>query len=221
MPHLIAAPNSVPAAWQSAWQQAAFRYRLLITLLLLVVLVANLPHFFAWVQARPGVLLPDPLLALLPAYEVSWPTFIVIYISAGFAFSYVLPRPYVLLRLLGAYWLMQICRIMLLALLPLEPPVGLLPLRDPIIDAFIYVSAGPITKDLFFSGHTATVMLFALAMGTSPRRRWLLVATAVVGLLVLVQHVHYTYDVVAAPIFALGCYWLAGWWAEPAVKELA
>ncbi|WP_375436895.1 phosphatase PAP2-related protein [uncultured Hymenobacter sp.] len=216
MPYLVAAPDSVPATWPAAWQQSAFRHRLLLTLVLLGLLVANLPHFFAWVQARPGSQLPDPLLTLLPAHEVSWPTFIVIYVSAGVALTYVLPRPYVLLQLLGAYWLMQVCRIMLLALLPLEPPVGLLPLRDPIIDTFIYVAAGPITKDLFFSGHTATVMLLALATGPGPRRWGLLAATALVGLLVLVQHVHYTYDVVAAPVFALGCYWLAARWADPA-----
>ena len=220
MPHLIAAPDSLSATWPAAWQRPNFRQRLLITSVLLGVLVTKLPQFFAWVQARPGAHLPDPLLALLPAHDVSWPTFIVIYLSAGVAFAYVLPRPYMLLRLLGAYWLMQICRIMLIALLPLAPPVGLLPLHDPVIDTFIYVAAGPITKDLFFSGHTATVMLLALATGPGPRRRWLLAATAVVGLLVLVQHVHYTYDVLAAPVFAFGCYWLAGWWADSAAKEL-
>ena len=219
MPHLIAAPDSPPAAWPAAWQQPAFRYRLLITLLLLVLLVANLPQFFAWIQARPGTQLPDPLLAQLPPHDVSWLTFIVIYLSAGVACAYVLPRPYVLLRLLGAYWLMQICRVMLLALLPLDPPAGLIPLRDPIIDTFIYVAAGPITKDLFFSGHTATVMLLALAMGPGQRRQWLLAATTLVGLFVLVQHVHYTYDVVAAPVFAIGCYWLAGWWADLTAKN--
>lgn len=213
MPRLVSAPNSSSVAWPAAWQQATFRYRLIITLALLIGLVANLPRFFAWVQSRPGSLLPDPLLTLLPTHDVSWFIFTIIYLSVGAALTYVLPRPYVLLRLLAAYWLMHASRVVLLALLPLEPPIGLLPLRDPIIDTFIYVAAGPITKDLFFSGHTATVMLLALATeGT--RRRWLLAATAAVGLLVLVQHVHYTYDAVAAPFFALGCYWLAGLWAR-------
>jgi hypothetical protein len=213
MPRLVSAPKSSSAAWPTAWQQPTFRYRLVLTLALLIGLVANLPRFFAWVQMRSGVLLPDPLLALLPAHDVSWFTFTIIYLSVGATLAYVLPRPYVLLRLLAAYWLMQASRVVLLALLPLEPPVGLLPLRDPIIDTFIYVAAGPITKDLFFSGHTATVMLLALAT-EGARRRWLLAATAAVGLLVLVQHVHYTYDVLAAPFFALGCYWLAGYWVR-------
>ena len=213
MPRPVSAPKSSSISWPVAWQRSAFRYRLVLTLALLIGLVANLPRFFAWVQSRPGSLLPDPLLALLPAHDVSWFTFIIIYLSVATALSYVLPRPYMLLRLLAAYWLMHASRVVLLALLPLEPPIGLFPLRDPIIDTFIYVAAGPITKDLFFSGHTATVMLLALST-EGARRRWLLAATAAVGLLVLVQHVHYTYDVVAAPFFALGCYWLAGYWAR-------
>lgn len=210
MPRLVSASASSLAAWPGAWQQAAFRWRLLLTLGLLIGLVASLPYFFAWVQARPGTLLPDPLLALLPPHDVSWPTFVIIYLSVAAALAYVLPRPYLLLRLLGAYWLMQLCRVALLTLLPLEPPPGLIPLRDPIIDTFIYVAAGPITKDLFFSGHTATVVLLALAVEAGKRRIGLLGAAAAVGLLVLVQHVHYTYDVVAAPFFAYGCHWLAG-----------
>jgi hypothetical protein len=213
MPHLVSAPKNPSAAWPAAWQLPAFRYRLLLTLALLIGLVANLPRFFAWVQARSGSHLPDPLLALLPVHDVSWFMFIIIYLSVGATLAYVLPRPYILLRLLAAYWLMHVVRVILLTLLPLEPPIGLLPLRDPIIDTFIYVAAGPITKDLFFSGHTATVMLLALA-NTGTRRWWLLAATAAVGLLVLVQHVHYTYDVLAAPFFALGCYWLAGFWVR-------
>jgi hypothetical protein len=214
MPRLVSAPPAPSAAWPTAWQQPSFRYRLLLTLALLFGLVANLPRFFAWVQARPGTLLPDPLLTLLPVHDVSWFTFIIIYLSVGFTLLYVLPRPYLLLRLLAAYWLMQVARVGLLTLLPLEPPPGLLPLRDPIIDTFIYVAAGPITKDLFFSGHTATVMLLALGVGPGVRRRWLLAATTAVGLLVLIQHVHYTYDVLAAPLFAWGCYWLAGRFAS-------
>ena len=201
---------STPLLWPEAWQNTGFRVRLLVVVGLLLGLVTWLPRFFAFIQARPGTMLPDPLLSVLPILDVSWPIFIIIYLSVATALAHVLPRPLVLLQLLGAYWLMQVVRVGLLLLLPLEPPAGLLPLRDPVIDAFIYVSEGPITKDLFFSGHTATVMLLALAVAPGPRRRWLLAAAAAVGLLVLVQRVHYTYDVAAAPVFALGCYWLAG-----------
>ena len=63
---------------------------------------------------------------------------------------------------------------------------------------------------MFFSGHTATVTLLALAV----RGRWwrwpLGLMAAAVAVLVLVQRVHYTYDVLAAPLFAMLAYWLGG-----------
>ena len=46
------------------------------------------------------------------------------------------------------------------------------------------------------------------------RGRWwrdiLGLVAATVGVLVLVQRVHYTYDVLAAPLFAGLAYWVAG-----------
>jgi hypothetical protein len=83
----------------------------------------------------------------------------------------------------------------------LEPPLDLIPLVDPLTQIF-YPSAEPFRKDLFFSGHTATVFLLYLAI---PERRWkrpLLAVTLFVGLAVLVQHVHWTIDVVVAPVAA-------------------
>ncbi|SHL39320.1 phosphatase PAP2-related protein [Hymenobacter psychrotolerans] len=203
-------PTAAPLRWPAAWRTPGFRGRLLGVLVLLLGLVAGLPGFFAFIQARPGVVLPDPLLALLPAYDVSGPTFAVIYLSIGAAVVYLLPRPALLLRALWAYWLLHLCRCLLLWLLPLEPPAGLILLRDPLVDALIYAAPAPITKDLFFSGHTATVALLALAVGPGRLRRWLVPGTVAVGLLVLVQHAHYTYDVLAAPLFAAFCFWLAG-----------
>jgi len=41
-------------------------------------------------------------------------------------------------------------------------------------------------------------------------RRVLVLATVAIGFLVLVQHAHYTYDVLAAPFFAALSFWLAG-----------
>ena len=201
---------SEPLRWPAAWRNVGFRARLLGVLALLLGLVAGLPRFFAFIQARPGVLLPDPLLALLPAHDVSVPTFAVIYLSIGAGVVYLLPRPALLLRALWAYWLLHLCRCLLLWLLPLEPPAGLVLLRDPLVDSLIYAAPAPITKDLFFSGHTATVALLALAVGPGRLRRWLVVGAVAVGLLVLVQHAHYTYDVLAAPLFAAFCFWLAG-----------
>ncbi|GAB2773516.1 hypothetical protein HNQ93_000924 [Hymenobacter luteus] len=196
--------------WREAWRQPAFRARLGVVLALLLTLAAVLPRFFAWVQARHGRLLPDPLLALLPARDVSGLTFAVIYLGIGLGVVTLLPRPYPLLRALTAYLLLHLLRCTTLALLPLEPPIGLIILRDPLVEQLFYAAPAPITKDLFFSGHTATLLLLALAVPAGWRRRVLLAATLAIGLLVMMQRAHYSYDVLAAPLFAGLSFWLAG-----------
>ncbi|MBC6697423.1 phosphatase PAP2-related protein [Hymenobacter puniceus] len=210
MPAFTANPAPSPTLrWPAAWRTPGFRARLLLVLALLLGLLAALPRFFAYIQARPGVVLSDPLLALLPAHDVSALTFGAIYLSVVAGLWRLLPRPLLLLRALWAYLLLHVCRCLLLWLLPLEPPVGLVLLQDPLVDQLVYAAPAPITKDLFFSGHTATVVLLALAVGRGRLRRGLLAAAGLVGTLVLVQHAHYTYDVLAAPLFAWGCYRVA------------
>ncbi|RSK50825.1 phosphatase PAP2-related protein [Hymenobacter rigui] len=196
--------------WPAAWHRPAFRGQLGAVVVLLLLLTSQLPRYFAWVQARPGRTLPDPLLAALPAHDVSGLTFAVIYLGIGLGVTVLLPRPLRLLRALWAYLGLHLLRCLTLYLLPLEPPPGLVLLRDPLVDQLIYAAPAPITKDLFFSGHTATLLLLALAVPVGWRRWGLLAGTVAIGTLVLVQHAHYTYDVLAAPLFVGLAWWLSG-----------
>ena len=197
-------------AWQQAWTFKTFRLQLSLALLIGLALAFGLPYYFAIIEARAGYVLPDLLLAHLPARDVSWQTFAVIYLSILVAVVHLLRHPLAFLRVLWAYCIMHIIRIGTLWLAPFDPPAGFVLLHDPIVDTFFYPDTDPITKDLFFSGHTATIMLLALAVQSRRLRRVLLMATVAVGFLVLVQHAHYTYDVLAAPLFAALSFWLAG-----------
>ncbi|MCC3156338.1 hypothetical protein LJ737_03765 [Hymenobacter sp. 15J16-1T3B] len=201
---------SVRAAWRQAWARPAFRARLGAALAGLVGLAAALPRFFAWIQARPGYQPPDALLRALPARDVSTATFLVIYACLVLGLAGLVPRPPRLLRALWGYLLLHLLRLGTLALLPWEAPPQLLVLHDPLVDRWFYASATSITKDLFFSGHTATVLLLALAVGPGGRRRLLLLGTGVVAVLVLVQHAHYSWDVLGALAAAPLAWWLAG-----------
>ena len=196
--------------WPKMWAQTSFRLRLGLVVALLLGLLPVVPGFYHFIQARPGQLLADPLLALLPVHDVSVPTFALIYGAIAVTLVYLLPRPRLLLRALWGYYLLQVLRMATLWLLPLEPPPGLLPLHDPVMDRLFAITTQPIVRDLFFSGHTATMALLALA-GRGRRWRGVLgLLTGAVGLLVLVHRVHYSYDVLAAPLFAWLAYWLAG-----------
>ncbi len=62
-----------------------------------------------------------------------------------------------------------------------------------------------VTKDLFFSGHISAMCLFVYFTDHKLWKTCLLVATPVLAMLILWQHVHYTIDIVAAPFFAFIC----------------
>ena len=89
-------------------------------------------------------------------------------------------------------------------LTPLDPPYDVYPLMDPLVE---YVGTGmPLTKDLFFSGHTSTLFLLFLVTPTGVLKRLFLACTVLVACAVLVQHVHYAIDVFVAPFFAYAAF---------------
>jgi len=83
--------------------------------------------------------------------------------------------------------------------------VGLVGLVDPVSNFFYGEKF--VTKDLFFSGHTSMVFLLYLCLSGRKEKRLGLIATAAVAFLLLVQHVHYTLDVVGALVFTWITYW--------------
>ena len=204
-------PRQPAGAWPTAWAALPFRLQLGAVVLLLLGLLPIVPGFYHFIQARPGRLLADPLLALLPVHDVSELTFALIYGGIAATLAYLLPRPKLLLRALWAYFFLQLLRMATLWLVPLEPPAALVLLHDPVMDRIFAVTTQPIVRDLFFSGHTATMTLLTLAGRGRAWRRTLGLLTLAVAVLVLVQRVHYSYDVLAAPLFGGLAYALAGW----------
>jgi hypothetical protein len=215
------APQPLADAWGPALARPAFRVSWLVLLVLLFgVLLPLVPGFFLTIQGRPGPVLADPLLHLLPRHDVATPVFVLMYGGVLTAVAWLTRHPLLFLRGLWGYFLVLLLRMAAIWLFPLSPPLDMVPMPDPFTATLFHSGEAAITKDLFFSGHTATVAILALAV----RGRWLRPALALValliGLLVLVQRVHYTYDVVAAPFFAWFAYWLAGRIAYRATGEL-
>jgi hypothetical protein len=206
----IAAPApSSPAAraWVEIFRDGSFRLRLALTVSALVAALAALAGFLEWNEARPGAVLPDPVLALLAPRDLTWLTFSLIYLGLVLGVARLARDPRALVVALQAYVVMVILRIAAMAATPFEPPSGMIPLHDPLVRLF-----GPgklLTKDLFFSGHTSTLFLLALAV---PGPRWkvfFVLCAAAVAICVLAQHVHYTIDVLAAPLFAYASFRIA------------
>lgn len=155
----------------------------------------------AWVERRPGVLLGDPVLAAIAPRDFTWLIFALIYAGLALGIGRLLVLPNALLAGVQAYAVLVMLRVATMMLTPLAAPAGMIALADPFAEHV--VAGGPtLTKDLFFSGHTATLFLLFLSVPGRPLKALLLGFTAVVGVALLWQHVHYTIDVLAAPAFA-------------------
>ena len=199
-----AEPTSRVAGVIEAWRQSlgrpAFRLETAVTL---VVFIGNLvvyPNFLNQIEQRPGVRFLDPLLQRIEPLDASWVTFIILYLSVFSAVWFLLREPEQLLLGLQSYVVLFLFRAMALMMVPLEPPLKIIPLQDPFVEFFGV--DGTLTRDLFFSGHTSLMFLLFLTARLARLRSLYLVLTAVLAGCVIVQHVHYTFDVFVAPFVA-------------------
>jgi hypothetical protein len=187
------------STWKEGWTVHRFRFSFLLTVIVLLGIAFSINYFFAFIERRKGYEFQDPLLNMFTPYPVSVYTFILIYGAILFALLNIVPKPLILLKVLQALAILMLIRMFVLYLVPLEAPSTMIPLHDPFIEKFFYGQTR-ITKDLFFSGHVSILCLTVFAL---PKLKWLFITlTVMVAVLILVQHVHYSMDVIAAPIFS-------------------
>lgn len=183
--------------WSDALRSGRFRLLMAATLAGLVAALLGLNQFLQWNEHRAGTKLIDPCLSRLPAFDLSVPIFALLYGTLIVAIAHLAPQPRRLLIALQAYALMALVRMAMMYNIPLEAPPGMILLIDPFVSAF--GDGDNWSKDLFFSGHTATTFLCAISVRSSALRLLCLSASACVAALVLLQHAHYTIDVLVAP----------------------
>ncbi len=193
-------------AWRTAWQSAVFRWKFILGVVGVLALLLAFPAFFQTIEQNSGPMLNDWVLNQLPPHDVSIPIFLTIWATALLLLVRARRSPAIFMMFVYGYIIVSLSRMLSINLVPLDPPAGLIPLIDPISNAFYGKSY--ITKDLFYSGHTSSIFLMFLCL-----RRWwdrllALLGTLLVGGLLLVQHVHYTIDVLGAFVFTYPLYWL-------------
>jgi len=190
---------SLEISWSDAWTSVTYKTKLFIAASLFTIILLCYPSFFAHVQQRSGITLADPVLHLLPSSDVSIYIFLLIYLTVGLGIFRAAQSPALFLLFICSCLFLSLSRIITMSIVPLEPPTGLVPLADPILAPFYHHNQ--VTKDLFFSGHTSSVFLIHLILKKKWEKLFALSATILVGILLLVQHIHYTIDVVMAPLF--------------------
>lgn len=200
--------KSIPATWATAWQDKQFQWRLILALGVFAIFPWQAADFFQWIQIRDGKVWSDWILAQIPSANVSYLIFGIIYSSVIYLLIRLFKEPKRFLLFAWAFNIETLIRFTSLYFVALNPPKGLVNLHDPIAELFIYGDRLPITKDLFFSGHTAT-MVFVCYFLTGNERKISFLLTGILAVLLLIQHVHYTWDILAAPVATLVSIWTA------------
>jgi hypothetical protein len=184
--------------WQNAYNTSLKRVKLLIGTILIVAIINIMPAFFRSIETRNGPVLNDWVLAHLPAYDVSVLIFAIIWGMGLLMAVRAFYKPSICTTYIWTLILVCIARFISLSFVQLDPPVGLIPLVDPLTSYFYGHAA--ITKDLFFSGHTSTMVLIFLNLDKRTDKIIAFIAALAVMFLLLIQHIHYTMDVLAAPV---------------------
>jgi hypothetical protein len=188
---------SIKQAWIAALQSPKKRDKLLIGSFIVAIILSSLPIFFSYIQKRQGVVLNDWVLAHIPAYDVSIIIFTIIWGMAILIFIRALYNPVIYINYVWTLIFINIARMLTITFIALDPPNGLIHLTDPLTGVFY--GHNVITRDLFFSGHTSTLVLIFLCLEKRNDKILGFISIILVMVLLLVQHIHYTIDVVAAP----------------------
>lgn len=190
---------SLTSNWKRSLSSNIERSLIFIGTLLMLLISFSLPSFFNIIEKRKGLVLNDWLLQLLPPHNESIFIFIIIWGIIALVVYRVYQKPGIYIKYIWVFILVCLARVITISLVPLSPPVGFIRLTDPITG--IFYGDSNITKDLFFSGHTSTVFLAFLCLEKKSDKIISLFATIAVASLLLIQHVHYTIDILAAPFF--------------------
>lgn len=193
--------------WKLSFGNRSFKIKFTIGLLLFIIVLIAFPIFFNYIETRDGAIINDWLLRQLPSINLSIPIFSLIWVSAALTIWQAFKNPAIFLLFLWGFVLLSLSRMITIYSIPLNPPQNLIPLIDPISNTFY--GGVFITKDLFYSGHTSTLFMMYLCLQKPVHKTIVLVATCLVGSMVLVQHVHYTIDVFMAFPFTYVVFLLA------------
>ena len=185
------------------WTKEIWNNRYLILVSIIILIIAIILDYAAgtYVKKITGVVAPDIILDNIPTFDLD---FIYIYgaiIVVGIFFAYPLfLKVKELHKAISQFSLLVMVRSAFTCFTHLSIPSSALVFKIPFFMPFLNYS-----NDLFFSGHTAIPFLgFLLFKGKI--RYFFLVSSIVMGLTVLLMHVHYTIDVFSAFFITYGTY---------------
>ncbi|MBL0236119.1 MAG: hypothetical protein IPQ02_05735 [Saprospiraceae bacterium] len=188
-------------AWKGVHKKDNYPILLLVGILFFCSSIYITIHYVPQFETRIGFVPYDPFMALLPAIDVSFWVFFILYGAIVFGAYYFIQHPKLFLMILFSFGFMYWFRAICITFVPLNEPTLLIPLKDPLIEKLgIYQQF--IKKDLFFSGHFASIFIPWLVIRKQQVRWVFLLCSIAIGLLVMIQHIHYSFDIFGAIVFS-------------------
>lgn len=197
--------------WREALSEPRFALKLFLAPGVFLLYSAITQNLGLYIEHRTGIQLADPFLHLIPRFDFSVAIFMLLYTALSITILTHLNRPHIILRIIEMHLWVAVVRQLCILLIALEPPVGIIVLRDVFLENTVYPRQSPLTKDLFFSGHVASVWLYFLCAEHPILKRFLLLATVLMSFMILSMRVHYTYDVYGAILITTLLYKLPSW----------
>ncbi|MCW3125071.1 MAG: hypothetical protein JWO03_729 [Bacteroidetes bacterium] len=192
--------------WQEARAEETFSKYFWGNFLVCFAVYMLIVQWLKYNSTRHGRIINDPLYDMLPLHDFSNTIFFFTYSATIVSLIYLIAHPQLLHRAFTTFVVIFVIRAICIFLVPLSPSGDMLPLHDPFTN--FMANEEEIRNDLFFSGHVSDLAFFFFVVRAPWLRRYILLCAIAVGSLLILQRVHYTMDVIAAPIFAYFCYWL-------------
>lgn len=101
-----------------------------------------------------------------------------------------------------AYAAMLFLRSITMILVPLDPPLEMIPLTDPLLSYTNPSGDFVFSKDLFFSGHTASMFFFFFVANEKRLKTFYFLLSMFVIVAISIQRIHYTVDIAGGIIAA-------------------
>lgn len=206
--------KQVVDTWKDMLADKMFRLKLWIAPGIFFIYSSLTQKLGNYIEVRKGVQLQDKLLHFFPSFDFSTYVFLLLYTSLLLTLVMHLEKPKVILKVIEMHFAVAVVRQICILLVALEPPAGIIVLRDLFLENTVYPHNTPMTKDLFFSGHVASIWIYFLCAEKKYLKWILLVATFVMSFMILCMKVHYTYDVYGAFLFTTLIYFVPIWYRQ-------
>jgi len=196
--------------WKSKWKHLlgnkSYKFSLIIGVISLITATFIMKKTSAFVDNEMYPAVGDLILDAINTVNVEFLFVWGFYSIIASIFIYpIFFKPEIAPFMLKTFAIMMVVRSIAISLTHVGPPDGFFYdqmsdlINNPLKDLFF-------RNDLFFSGHTAFPFLAFLVFKETKFRWFMLAASILMGITVLLMHVHYSIDVFAAFFIAHGVY---------------